>query len=258
MLDESSKEVCRKSVSDIKGYKVGKEATIGNYDIYIDNEKENKSGNITSSFESSSSKVNTVPDERTGLIGLSAARPVALLPARKFTLQPSKPVPKPSPPSSPTYDESDITIPPKIHSLSALLSKPLTSSSSSSANNTTNKTQPNEPKIQNFFLKNLKPHQLIAAEFLLTCLIGKKISPTFYEACNITSKGQNYDRDSDDNDEKDVKLYGAILADEVCTAVHLIYFSIYIHTNTYNTNLYVYMSYCLSHTFDNIYTYWYQ
>ena len=217
MLDERSKEVCRKSVSDIKGYKVGKEATIGNYDIYIDNEKENKSGNIASNLDMSSSKVNTVPDERTGLIGLSAARPVALLPARKFTLQPSKPMPKPSPLSSPACDEStdDTLIPPRIHSLSALLSKPLTSSSSSSANNTTNKTQSNEPKIQNFLLKNLKPHQLIAAEFLLSCLIGKKISPTFYEACNITSKGQNYDRDSDE--EQDGKLYGAILADEVCT-----------------------------------------
>ena len=233
MLDESSKEVCRKSVSDIKGYKAGKEATIGNYDIYIDNEKENKSGNITSSFESSSSKVNTVPDERTGLVGLSAARPVALLPARKFTLQPSKPVPKP-PPSSPTYDDSDITIPPKIHSLSALLSKPLTSSSSSSsANNANSKTQSNEPKIQIFLLKNLKPHQLIAAEFLLSCLIGKKISPTFYVACNIMSKGHNYDRDSGDDDEKDGKLYGAILADEVCLTAYLIYSITYIHIYTY-------------------------
>ena len=236
MLDDSSKEVCRKSVSDIKGYKVGKEATVGNYDIYIDNEKENKSGNITSSFASSSSKVNTVPDERTGLVGLSAARPVALLPARKFTLQPSKPMPKP--PSSPVNDpyDDDAIIPPKIHSLSALLSKPLTSSSSgSSANNTLNKTQSTEPKIQNFLLKNLKPHQLIAAEFLLSCLIGKKISPTFYEACNITSKGHNYDQESDNDDERDGKLYGAILADEVCTAIRLTYSTICIHSTTDNT-----------------------
>lgn len=259
------KEVFRRPMSDLKSLVVGAGVSFGQISVYIDSEKENKSlatmsnpshantTNVTNSLSEDPKIKREIhdagqPSSQTGLPGLQNL-------SRKFVLQGSKSL---SGLSKPSVTRTILSVPTKVDAhidkveVSDFIDKPTPAPKARSQNENapTNsvasiqvvRQAPSEHKIQSFMLKELKPHQLQAAEFLLTRLRGAPQNPTLeslFQAPSSSGAWEGYDVSGEEECEldwlegskrggdsigapagglmdEDSKLYhGAILADEM-------------------------------------------
>lgn len=269
------KEVCRLNMADLKSLVVGNSISLGQMKIYIDSEIESNdmksnlevanSANVTKSTPQYSN-IPTIKEENNAIKTILSSSGVAL-PTRKFVLQGSKnlsgllkPAPSKTMMSAPSkmisnadmkIEASDFINKPKSQS-KTIEKENIPNNPVSSSSNSMSLIKISEFKIQSFMLKELKTHQLQAAEFLLTRLRGAPQDPTleslFQFSSSLSGTWEGYDNSDTEmggdeldwlegskgggkekvtetcmsaSDQRSEKLYqGAILADEMVFSLY--------------------------------------